>query len=56
MALDQAWVGNPKLGCGLVAGYGPSRAARRPQYAWFFAGDAMLSIQALLSAGEYFWK
>jgi len=52
VALDQAWVCNPYLGCGLVAGYGPSRGARRPQYAWFFAGDAMVAIQALLSAGE----
>jgi hypothetical protein len=51
--LDQAWVCNPYLGCGLVAGYGPSRGARRPQYAWFFAGDAMVAVQALLSAGEY---
>ncbi|HEY5256515.1 MAG TPA: hypothetical protein VIJ53_17815, partial [Acidobacteriaceae bacterium] len=24
-----------------------------PQYAWFFAGDAMVAVQALLSAGEY---
>jgi glycogen debranching enzyme len=53
VALDQAWVCNPNLGCGLVAGYGPSRGARRPQYAWFFAGDAMIAVQALLSAGEY---
>lgn len=53
VALDQAWVCNPYLGCGLVAGYGPSRGARRPQYAWFFAGDAMVAVQALLSAGEY---
>ena len=53
VALDQAWVCNPYLGCGLVAGYGPSRGARRPQYAWFFAGDAMIAVQGLLSAGEY---
>jgi glycogen debranching enzyme len=53
VALDQAWVCNPYLGCGLVAGYGPSRGARRPQYAWFFAGDAMVAVRALLSAGEY---
>ena len=53
VALDQAWVCNPQLGCGLVAGYGPSRGARRPQYAWFFAGDAMTAIDALLSEGQY---
>jgi glycogen debranching enzyme len=53
IALDQAWVCNPDLGCGLVAGYGPSRKARRPQYDWFFAGDGMVAIRALLAAGEF---
>jgi glycogen debranching enzyme len=53
IALDQAWVCNPVLGCGLVAGYGPSRDARRPQYAWFFAGDALIAIDALLNTDEY---
>jgi glycogen debranching enzyme len=52
-ALDQAWVCNPVLGCGLVAGYGPSRNARRPQYDWFFAGDALVAIEALVGTGEY---
>jgi glycogen debranching enzyme len=53
VALDQAWVCNPVLGCGLVAGYGPSRDARRPQYDWFFAGDALIAIEALASTGQY---
>jgi glycogen debranching enzyme len=53
VALDQGWVCNPKLGCGMVAGYGPSRDARRPQYDWFFAGDGMIAANALVSAGEY---
>jgi glycogen debranching enzyme len=53
IALDQAWVCNPVLGCGLVAGYGPSRDARRPQYAWFFAGDALIAIDALVNSGDY---
>ncbi len=53
IALDQAWVCNPDLGCGLVAGYGPSRNARRPQYDWFFAGDGMVAIRALLADGQY---
>ena len=52
-AIDQAWVCNPMLGCGLVAGYGPSRDARRPQYAWFFAGDGLVGTNALISAGEF---
>jgi glycogen debranching enzyme len=53
IALDQAWVCNDVLGCGLVAGYGPSRDARRPQYAWFFAGDALIAVDALVSSGDY---
>ena len=53
IALDQAWVCIPQLGCGMVAGYGPSRDARRPQYDWFFAGDGLVATNALLSAGEY---
>jgi glycogen debranching enzyme len=53
IALDQAWVCNLDLGCGLVAGYGPSRKARRPQYDWFFSGDGMVAIRALLAAGQY---
>jgi glycogen debranching enzyme len=53
IALDQAWVCNEVLGCGLVAGYGPSRIARRPQYAWFFAGDALIATDALVNTGNY---
>lgn len=53
IALDQAWVCNPGLGCAQVAGYGPSRKARRPQYDWFFAGDGMVTARALLAAGRY---
>ena len=53
VALDQAWVCNPQLGCGLVAGYGPSRNGRRPQYAWFFAGDGLVATDALVASGEY---
>ena len=53
IALDQAYVCNPWLGCGLVAGYGPSRDTRRPQYAWFFGGDALNNTWALEASGDY---
>jgi len=53
VSLEQAWTCNPQLGCGLVAGYGPSRGARRPQYAWFFAGDGLVTVDALLREGAY---
>lgn len=51
-ALDQAWVCNPELGCGYVAGFGPSRGARRPQYDWFFAGDGLVAADASLDIGD----
>ncbi len=53
VALEQAWTCNPRLGCGLVAGYGPSHGARRPQYAWYFAGDGLVSTRALLHEGAH---
>ncbi len=53
IALDQAWACNPDLGCAEVAGFGPSRNARRPQYDWFFAGDGMVAVHALLASGQY---
>jgi glycogen debranching enzyme len=53
IALDQAWVCDPGVGCGIVAGYGPSRGARRPQYDWFFAGDGLIATDGLIAVGEY---
>lgn len=53
VALDQSWVCNPDLGCGVVGGYGPSRPGRRPQYAWFFAGDGLIVTDALISTGAF---
>ena len=53
IALEQAWTCNARLGCGLVAGYGPSRGSRRPQYAWYFGGDGLLSTRALIHQGDY---
>ncbi len=53
IALEQAWTCNARLGCGLVAGYGPSHGARRPQYAWYFAGDGLVATRALVHEGQY---
>jgi glycogen debranching enzyme len=53
IALEQAWTCNARLGCGLVAGYGPSHGARRPQYAWYFAGDGLVATRALIHQGDY---
>ena len=53
LALEQAWVCAPQIGCGTVGGYGPSRPGRRPQYAWFFGEDGLVAVEGLLSAGRY---
>ncbi|HVZ16897.1 MAG TPA: hypothetical protein VG897_07265, partial [Terriglobales bacterium] len=53
VALDQAQACNPDLGCGLIAGYGPTFDTRRPQYAWFFGGDALLNTSALEAIGAH---
>lgn len=53
IAVEQAWTCNARLGCGMVAGYGPSHGARRPQYAWYFAGDGLLTTRSLIHQGRY---
>jgi glycogen debranching enzyme len=53
IALEQSWTCNARLGCAVVAGYGPSHGSRRPQYAWYFAGDGLLATEALLREGNY---
>lgn len=53
VAVDQAWVCAPQIGCGTVGGYGPSRPSRRPQYAWFFAGDGLIGVESFLAAGRF---
>lgn len=53
IALEQAWTCNARLGCAVVGGYGPSHGSRRPQYAWYFAGDGLLATEALLYEGNY---
>jgi glycogen debranching enzyme len=50
--LDEAMACNPDLGCGLIAGYGPSGAtSTRPGFAWYFGGDASINSLALSSVG-----
>src|SRR5678816_1733775 len=49
--LDESFVCNPDLGCGLVAGYGLSGAASdRPGFGWFFGGDAAINSFAMSAA------
>ncbi len=49
----QGLVKNPFLGTGLIAGYGHSGSGARPGYAWFFGRDALWTVLALNSAGDF---
>ena len=52
--LDEATVCNPDLGCGLIAGYGPSESrGTRPGFGWFFGGDASINSLGLDALGQY---
>jgi glycogen debranching enzyme len=51
--LDESYVCNPDLGCGLVAGYGLSGGATdRPGFGWFFGGDAAINSLAMTGSGQ----
>lgn len=53
--LDESFVCNPDLGCGLVAGYGLSGGASdRPGFGWFFGGDAAINSFAMTGAGQHY--
>jgi hypothetical protein len=49
--LDEQLTCNPDLGCGLVAGWGPSGESARPGFGWFFGGDAAINTLAMDLAG-----
>jgi GH15 family glucan-1,4-alpha-glucosidase len=53
ISVVKGFVDNPFLGRGLVAGYGPSKGAYRPGFAWFFGRDSFWSSLALTSAGDF---
>lgn len=53
VALDNLMVTNPKLGTGLVAGFGLSGGGERPGFAWFFGGDAFINSLAIDCYGDY---
>jgi glycogen debranching enzyme len=48
-----AFVDNPDLGEGLVAGYGLSGERERPGFAWYFGGDGIINSYALLNSGDF---
>jgi glycogen debranching enzyme len=53
VALDKGFVCNPQLGCGLIAGLGPSGTTERPGFGWFFGGDAFINSWAITSYGDF---
>ena len=53
VAVDSAYVCNPQLGCGLVAGYGHSGRSERPGFAWYFGGDTFFNSWAINSYGSF---
>ena len=53
VALDKGFVCNPHLGCGLIAGLGPSGTTERPGFGWFFGGDAFINAWAMTAYGDF---
>jgi GH15 family glucan-1,4-alpha-glucosidase len=53
ISMMKGFVDNPFLGRGLVAGYGPSKGAYRPGFAWFFGRDSFWTSFALTAAGDF---
>jgi len=51
--LDEQRVCNPDLGCGLVAGWGPSGDGARPGFGWFFGGDEAINSLAMAATGQW---
>jgi len=51
--LNFAFVNNPRLGEGLVAGYGLSGEGERPGFAWFFGGDGVINSLGILGYGDF---
>lgn len=52
-AIERGWACNEGVGCGLVAGWAPSGASQRPGFGWYFGGDTMMSVWAMLDYGDF---
>lgn len=53
VALDNLMIENPRLGYGMVAGFGLSGGGARPGFAWYFGGDAFINVLAMNSVGMF---
>lgn len=53
VGIDKGLVTNPLLGTGLVAGFRTSGESERPGFAWFFGRDALWTVLASTSIGDF---
>jgi hypothetical protein len=51
-ALEKGWTCNDRLGCGLVAGFGPTGTSDRPRRAWYYGADALISSWSIVDYGD----
>lgn len=51
--VNLAFVDNPDLGEGLIAGYGLSGEGERPGFGWYFGGDGLINSFAILNYGDF---
>lgn len=52
-AMEKGWTCNDGVGCGLVAGFGPSGSSERPGFAWYFGGDALMNSWSIVDYGDF---
>ena len=52
-AIEKGWACNENVGCGLVAGYGPSGESQRPGFAWYFGGDGLMNSWSVIDYGDF---
>ncbi|MBA4313336.1 MAG: hypothetical protein C0417_11985 [Chlorobiaceae bacterium] len=53
VALDNLMIKNPRLGYGMVAGFGLSGGGARPGFGWYFGGDAFINVLTMNSVGMF---
>ena len=53
VGVDKGVATNPLLGTGLVAGFRTSGESERPGFAWFFGRDALWTVLAINSYGDF---
>ncbi len=52
-AMEKGWACNDGVGCGLIAGWGPSGSSERPGFGWYFGGDALMNSWSIVDYGDF---